>query len=671
MKKSILLIILFFAFCISSNAQQKTTADNNGAQNLINPSSDKNVTEKSNKEIKGDKYFFRYDFDKAIGKYERAKDLTISGQRNLAESYRNMYKNEKAAAAYSKLIDAQTSVLPEDYYNYASILKTSGKYNEAFKMMDKFSEVQPEDLRAKDYMANKAKFSDLSNNDGTFKINQLGINSNADDFAPSYYKNQIVFSSTKKQYRMIARRYNWTGKPFWNLYASDLENGQLKKAKIFNKGMKSKFHDGPASFSNNGTFMAFTRNKIKDKSDDNVVEFLIWFSTYVDEKWTEPVPFALNNKEYQVGHPCLTPDGNTMYFASDMPGGFGGSDIYKVTRTGNSAWGNAENLGNTINTEGDEMFPYLENTNQILFFSSNGRFGFGGLDIFYCQINGSEMGNVKNAGYPLNTQYDDFSFIVDNSLNTGFFSSNRPDGSGGDDIYGVDLLKSLKIDKKIEGIAQDVNGKPLSETFVMLLDDQNFLIDSATTSNDGSFSFFADTDNNFTLIAKNEFYNDGKTIANTFGKETIVNADITLLKEEIVVVQKEEIIPVIVKEKVKIENLKPIYFDLDQYNIRPDAEIELKKVVKIMNDNPSMVVELSSHTDSRASESYNQILSDNRAKATLDYIKSRISNPARIYGKGYGESSLVNNCAGEGDVVSTCTEEQHQANRRTEFVIEK
>lgn len=681
MKKINLLIILFFVFSISVNAQQqKTNAENIGVENQINTTSKTKVLEKSKRETKGDKYFFKYSFHKAIGKYVRVKELSINGQRNLAESYTNIGENEKAENVYSEMISSQSGVSSEDYYNYASLLKNSGKYNDAFKMMDKFSEMKPEDLRAKDYIANKDKFADLSKDDGSFKVQKMEISSNADDFAPNFYKDKIVFASTKKASKMIVRNYNWTGKPFWNLYVADIENGQLKKSKYFIKSRNSKYHDGPASFSNNDTFMAFTRNKINDDSKDNVVEMLIFFSSFVDNKWTEAVPFALNNKEYMMAHPFLTPDGNTMYFASDMPGGFGGSDIYRVTRLENGSWSAAENLGNTINTEGDEMFPFLESTNQILFFTSNGLFGLGGLDIFYCSINGSEFGNVKNAGYPLNTQYDDFAVIVDNMLNIGYFSSNRIGGSGGDDIYGFDLLKNLKIDKRIEGIAKDNNGKTLSETLVILLDIHGELIDSITTKDNGAYDFIALADNNYILIGKNENYQDGKTITNTYGKEPIIKADLTLLKEEaivktikeeIVVVIKEEVISIIEKENVKIEGLNPIYFDFDKSNIRPDAEIELKKIVVIMNNNPIMVVELRSYTDSRGTEYYNKNLSNQRAKATLDYIKAGIVNPERIYGKGYGESSLTNKCDKDGKVVSPCTEKQHQNNRRTEFFIQE
>ena len=664
-------MILFFGICINVNAQGLSNKEVRGIKGFIDSPANNIATEKSSKESRGDKYFFRYAFDKAIESYTSNKQLTTEGQRRLAESNHNIGQEIQAEAAYLKLINGQANLIPEDYFNYATVLKNNGKNSESNIQMDKFYELKPNDLRAQDYAANKGEFVNMSKDDGKYKIKQLTINSDADDFGASYYKNMIVFASTKETPKMIKRRYNWTGKPFWDIYVSEIKDGQLKKAKKFNNNMNDKLHDGPASFSNDGTFMAFTRNNYKDKSDDKVVELQIYFSTYTNDKWSKPEPFALNNSAYQVGQPCLTPDGNTMYFTSDMPGGFGGADIYRVTKSGNGLWGKAENLGNKVNTEGDEMFPYFEKANSVLFFSSNGRFGLGGLDIFYCSVNGSEVGRVKNAGSPLNTPYDDFSVIVDNKLNQGYFASNRSGGSGGDDIYAFDILKSLDIDKKIQGIAQDKNGMPINETFVMLLDDQGFLIDSATTENDGAFNFLVATNNNFRLIGKSESYLDGVNVANTFGKESIVTADLVLLQKEkeIVVVEKIEVIPE--KIKVKIENLNPIYFDLDKFNIRPDAEVELKKIVKIMNDNPEMVVELSSYTDCRASKEYNQILSENMALASVNYIKSRITKPERISGKGFGETMLVNLCAGEGDVVSTCSEPEHQMNRRTEFVIEK
>jgi outer membrane protein OmpA-like peptidoglycan-associated protein len=356
-----------------------------------------------------------------------------------------------------------------------------------------------------------------------------------------------------------------------------------------------------------------------------------------------------------------------MYFTSDMPGGYGGTDIYKVTKDEKGIWGKPENLGDKINTEGDEMFPFFEEKNGVLFFASNGRFGLGGLDIFICEIKNSGVVRVYNPGAPLNTQYDDFAVITDDKLTNGYFSSNRIGGGGDDDIYGVDILKALNISKKIEGFAKERDGSIIPKTFITLLNDKNNVIDTLTTKDDGAYTFLVDNNKNFKLTGKKEKYAEGDTVANTFGKEFIVKADVILLKKEEIVAQRIKVDT----DLGKILELNPIYFDFHKYNIRPDAEIELAKIVSVMNKYPAMIVELSAHTDCRATKQYNQALSDRRAKASADYIKKRITKPERIYGKGYGETKLINGCACEGAVVSNCSEEDHQKNRRTEFVIVK
>jgi outer membrane protein OmpA-like peptidoglycan-associated protein len=225
------------------------------------------------------------------------------------------------------------------------------------------------------------------------------------------------------------------------MYVADVDSNQLKNAQVFDKKLNGRLHDGPACFSNDGNFMAFTRNNYHVKTMDRVVELQIWFSSFKDGKWSKPTPFVHNNTAYSVGQPCLTSDGNTMYFASDMPGGFGGVDIYKTTKDSTGVWQKPINLGDKINTEGDEMFPFLEDKNGTFFFSSNGRFGLGGLDIFISTLNGSEFSQPYNAGFPLNTQYDDFAAIVDDKINKGYFSTNRSGGSGGDDIYSLEVLE--------------------------------------------------------------------------------------------------------------------------------------------------------------------------------------------------------------------------------------
>lgn len=644
---------------------------------LIGISLNSMAQEKSRKEKEGDKYSFRYAFDKAINSYNHAKKLTPEGQRRLAEDHQHLNQTVEAEIVYSKLINAGEAVIPMDYYNYAMILKTNGKYEESAVQMDKFVSLMPNDLRAKSYADNKGKLNDLLKDDGKYKIEHLNFNTDAQDFGTSYYTNKIVFSSTRATPKIIKRKYNWNGKPFLDMYVSELDGIQLKEPQIFDKSLDSKFHDGPASFSNNGTYVAFTKNHSHDKSKDKIVELQIWFSNLVDKKWTEPVSFSVNNAGYEVGHPCLTQDGKTMYFVCNMPGGFGGADIYRVTKGDKGEWSKPENLGNKINTEGDEVFPFVEEKNGILFFSSNGHFGLGDLDIFMCAMNGAAFGRVYNAGAPLNTKYDDFAVITDSMATKGYFSSNRAGGSGDDDIYSVEILKDLGIEKKIKGIAKDKDENPIAKTFVTLLDDKNNIVDTVTTKDDAAYTFLAESGKEFKLVGKKEKYNDGSAPVNTLGKEYIVKADVILLaKEEVKPPTKAEVVAQKIQEGVdlgKIEELElnTIYFDYHKYDIRPDAEIELNKIVKIMNEYPKMVVSLNSHTDCRSTKNYNQKLSERRAIASANYIKKRISKPERISGKGYGETKLVTDCACEGKVVSTCSEEDHQKNRRTEFIIVK
>jgi len=616
MKKLFIAIILFLGVCYNSTAQKK-----------------------SNKELQGDKYAFVYSFDKAIEAYTHSKKLTIGGQRMLAMSYHNINLNNQSESIYAKLIKSDTTILAIDYYNYSMVLRANGKYADANKEMDKFKELKPFDLRLKSHASNNNGLTNLLIDDGKYQIEHLNLNTDAEDFGTSYYKDKIIFSSSRTKTKTNEKNYNWNGKPFLDMYISEMDGNQLMPPTVFDKSLNSKMHDGTASFNKEGTFVAFTCNDHIEKKKDNVVGLQICFSTYKDGKWSAHEQFPLNNQAYSVGHPFLTADGNTMYFTSDMPGGYGGADIYKIKKGEDGVWNKQENLGNKINTEGLEMFPFFEENNGILLFTSDGHFGLGGLDIFMVATNGSAYGRVYNAGVPLNTQYDDFAVIVNGTTNKGYFSSNRFGGSGDDDIYSVDFLKGLNAGKKLIGIAKDKYGNAISKTFIKLFDGKGNLVDTLTTGDDAAYSFLVDSDKNYKLVGSKEKYNDGDTLVNTSGKEFIIKADVTLR----VPIKKEEIIAqqiVIGADLGKILELNSIYFDLNKFKIRPDAEIELDKIVKIMNEYPTMVVELGSHTDCRNTKKYNQKLSEKRAKSSAEYIKQKIYKPGRVYGRGYGETKV-------------------------------
>jgi outer membrane protein OmpA-like peptidoglycan-associated protein/tetratricopeptide (TPR) repeat protein len=631
--------------------------------------------DKSNKELKGDKYFFLYSFDKAADAYTQAEELTNEGKHRLAESYKNLRKFEDATRVYAELV-ALPNALPEDYYNYAMVLKSNGNYLESNKWMNKFLAVKPSDHRAKDYAKNSTLLDRYLLDQKQFEVRPMDFNTDAFDFGTAYYQDQIVFTSSRSRGKMVVRNDNWTGEPFMTLYVSDVEGNQLQSPKKMNNNFNSKLNDGPVSFYNDGLAMAFTQNDRKDKSTDKIVELQIYFSSNVDGKWSEPEAFILNNKGYSVGHPCVTNDGQTMYFTSDMPGGFGGTDLYKISRNDKGNWGNLENMGEKINTEGDELFPFFEENNGVLCFSSNGRFGLGGLDIFVSQPQGD--GYALNMGTPINSQYDDFALIIDDSLRTGYFSSNRAGGEGHADIYGYDVLTKLNIDVRINGVVTDKNDNLLSGTLVVLSDEFGNNLSSAITSTDGAYTFLVDQDEKYKLTGKKEAYLDGYNNTSTEGDEYIVIANLLLLQE--VVKEKEPIEePPMVEAPIKTTNLGQllkineamIYFDFNQAVIRSDAKVELDKIVKYMNDNPNVKIEVSAFTDCRGKIGYNKVLANSRAASTVEYIKARITNPERISGKGYGESKSVNNCECEGEVISTCTDDEFQENRRTEFLIVK
>ncbi len=705
------------------------------------------------KEIKGQEYYKAYSYSKAINKLEGITDKSLIIKRQLAESYYYVGDFVKSEEYYAQLAKA-TDNLSDDIYNYAAVLLINKKYGEAEKWMSKLYELNNKDSRAAEFVKNKGYYKDLLIDNKQFKIKNLDINSSAQDFGTSYYGDKIVFASTRVGIEPIVRQWNWNRKPFLNIYyATADENMELNHLTKCRKKVNKKYHDGPVAFTANAKYMIFTRDNYDNTDSTGVVRLQLWSAEFVDDEWVNEKLLHFNNDNYSVGHASLSPDGKLLYFASDMPEGYGGVDIYKAYRNEDGSWGKAINLGSKINTEGNELFPYIQADGKLLFFASNGHAGLGGLDNFVVQVSEDGYGDVVNMGVPVNSNMDDFAFILDKNQKAGYFSSNREGGKGDDDIYSFKLLKPFSFGKLIKGTATDKQNNILANTVVKLYDVNRHELAKVITTDNGKYKFEVEADKQYKLTGSKEDYFDAYNSADTHTDDYVVIADLVLEKDpkislyclvsdkntdapldSVIVVlinnqtnESEEILTpqsgdftkqlpekrlndnisyslsferngyvpktinfdklldkegqYVILAKLepyelgmdlsKVININPIYFDLDKYNIRPDAAIELDKIVKIMNEYPDMVIELGSHTDCRASKEYNQILSDNRAKASAAYIKARIPNPDNIYGKGYGESQLVNECECEGDVVVPCTEEQHQQNRRTEFVIKK
>lgn len=630
------------------------------------------LVNKSKNEKRGDKYYFVYSYTKAIEAYTGAKELSVEGQRKLAKSYYSLNQNDLGKQAYAKLISMEGGNLSQDYFDYAMVLKALGNYEEASRWMNLFAEMAPNDLRAKSYLRNSASLVDIKSDNGRYKIENLNINTSAQDFCPAFYQDKLVFASSRTS-KLFPKKSYRNGMPYLNIYVADLSNNQMVDPQNFDKKLNGNMNDGPACFTKDGLFMAFTKNNYNLTKTELIVNVEIYFRTFADSEWSLPEAFNANSIDYSVAQPCLSNNGATMYFSSNMPGGYGGADIYSVSKGANGVWNNPVNLGSAINTEGDEVFPFFEEGRDVLFFSSNGLFGLGGLDIFSSVMKGSEYSDAFNAGAPLNTSSDDFSIIVDSTIHKGYFSSNRSGGKGDDDIYSVEFLTT----KKINGMAKDANNHQLSGTFITLLDNKNQIVDTMTTKQDGLFEFQIKDNSYYQIIGTKSLYRDGKTNVNASGTELLLRADVLLeplVIEKIVKVEVKTEVPVIKPVKIKspmIPLFSPIYFDYHEYTLRRAATIELDKIVAVLNENPDMRLELAAHTDCRSSRAYNQNLSNKRAKASADYLRKRIKNPERVTAKGYGETQLKNNCECEGEVTSICSEEEHQENRRTDFVISK
>lgn len=701
---------------------------------------------------KASNYYNNYSYSKVIEKLEDKNDVNTDAQRKLAESYKMTGNYTAAESSYSKIV-AASDKKPEDVYAYAQVLKMNGKYAEAQQQMDTYSTLNAADSRVKLVNQNKTYTIDLLKDKGQFDVKNLAVNTAEQDFGAIYYKDEVVYTSSKHDINAAMRRWNGNNLPYLDLYIGKAdEKCEINNSEKLSK-LNKKYHEGPASYSKDGNSVIYTQDNYKEKSSDGVRKLEMMESKFKDGKWSERVPFPLNNKEYSVGHPALTADGNTMYFTSDMPGGKGGTDIYKITRKSGGTWGTAENLGDKINTEGNEMFPFIHESG-LFFFSSDGRPGLGGLDVFATEIKNNQFSKVVNIGTPINGTKDDFTFVLNNEKTKGYFASNREGGKGDDDIYSFNLLKPFKFGKTIKGTAKDKEGAILANTAVNLYDASGKVINTVTTTDNGTYSFDVDNVEEYKLTGTKEKYFDGKNVATVTDDKDIVVSDVILEKDpgmalrmlvtdgktkeplegvkykitdlktgavfmqdatpntgdalkpladkkvndalaykiELVkegyfpktvnfnhtitkpgIVDVHQLLDLTMDKEVKdlrdLVVINDIRFDLNKFNIRPDAATELDKVVEVMNKYPNMVVELGSHTDCRASIKYNANLSDKRAKASAAYIKGKITNPARIYGKGYGESVLLNGCACEGTVKSTCSEEEHQKNRRTEFKI--
>lgn len=612
------------------------------------------------KQKKAERQFNNFSFVKSIDTYEKLIDTSFNkyyAMRQLGDAYIMLRQPEKALPIYAKVVQ-QENVPSEYFFYYAQTLRANGQYEASKKWMKKYRDAgNKEDSRVKRFFKNEDLASGIFNAREKNFLKKVNFNSKFNDFGAVGLNDQIVFTSSSDEGVSVKRRYAWDGQPLLDMYQVPIE-GSVKPIKL-EGDVNTIQHDGPATFSTDGTKMYFSRNNYfenkKTTSDKGVMLVGIYSAELVNGKWTNVKPTNLNNANYLVYHPSLSQDGKKLYFASDMPGGIGGTDIYVSDVNADGSLGTPVNLGNIVNTEGNESFPFIHSEEGTLYFSSDDHVGAGLLDIFAAvkDENGNIV-NVINLGEPINSEKDDFAYYLSPDGLGGYISSNRKGGMGGDDIYSFTRIPPLTLKGRI---FDAVNGEPVEGAKVVLARKNGEEIAYFMTEADGAYEHLIDRDNEFVLKGSKAKYQDVQKEFSSFGlekeRELIVDLNIPMSPIEDVVI---------------LADLNTIYFDLDKSNIRPDAALELDKVVNLMNKYTGMVIRLESHTDSRADDNYNMKLSNRRAKSTYEYIISKGIDAKRIpkY-EGFGESQLVNKCKNG----VKCSEEEHQLNRRTEFIILK
>ena len=586
----------------------------------------------------------------------------------LANSFYFNNQMEEAAKWYGELMALNEVVDAEYYFRYAQALKGIENYEASDEWMRKFNELKPKDLRSRAFLSKvdyRESIEEVSRED-LLPVN-LDFNSEYSDFGTTEYADGIVFASA----RGGGRKYKWNEQPYLDLYyverKADSVYGEVTE---ISGDVNTKFHESTAAYSPNGKYMYFTRNNYYNsryEEDDDGVNRLQLYRATLDEdgEWDDIHSVHFNSDDYSVAHPTITLDGKKLFFASDMPGTFGQSDIFVVDVNEDGSLGEPENLGPSINTEGQESFPFI-NTSGDLCYSSTGFPGLGGHDIFISRgldkkLRSSSNKNfpVQNAGKPINSSADDFGYHENLVTKRVYFSSNREGGKGSDDIY---TLVLVECEQTVSGTVHDgLTDELIPLAQVVLYDGDGKVLKEVTTADDGSFEFELKCAKEYLVRGSKETYiADEKRF--TTPKKT-QELEIKLILER----DKQEIAPC--DDLAKILDIPIIYFDYDKSNIRYDAEIELQKVLAVLTKYPTMNIDIRSHTDCRGSASYNEKLSERRAQSTRQYLIDNGIAEERLTAKGYGESRLVNDCGCEPTNDSDCSEEEHQLNRRSEFII--
>ncbi len=563
---------------------------------------------------------------------------------------------DNAVIWYEKLFLNYNDIPVEYFFKYGQALKGSGNKKDGDVLLAKYYNKIKKRVSFDD---EKQQFERLSQRISNFKIKNLDINSTYSDFGAFVNKEgNLIYSSTKDTSALRTHIYKWNNQPYLDFYETDAnKDSAMTFDRKYDGNLNSKFHDAIITMSPNENIIYFTRNDVsknrlvRDKKGKNNLS--IYKAEKIDGKWKNIKLLPFNDKNYSYGHPSLSPDGSKLYFVSDMPGTLGQTDIFYVNVNGDGSFSKPKNLGSKINTVGRELFPFI--TESALYFSSDGHYGFGSLDVFKSE-KGLTFQTPINIGNTINSEKDDFAYNINEKSNIGFVSSNREGGKGDDDIYQIKRLKVL-CEQFLEGLVVEENtGECIPGANVLLFSENENILQETKTDSTGFYRFagLLDCKRSYVIKASKERYSEDQ-------KELITTSENTLINfQELQIINLDSLI---VANKIVID---PIYFDFDKNYIRQDASLELNKVVDVMLLYPEMIIKIESHTDSRGVDAYNLKLSDRRAKSTRDYIISQGIEAKRIESAiGYGETRLINNCANG----VPCTKEEHELNRRSDFII--
>jgi outer membrane protein OmpA-like peptidoglycan-associated protein len=601
---------------------------------------------------KGDTSYDNLAYADATGSYMKAygKDTSYQAVSGLANSYRMMNDAGMAMAYYLKALKYPESK-PEDLFNLGKLFMQHGMYPDARVCFSDYLRKVGDDVVAEMLLASCNSVNRFMEDTTLYTLKHVKTEGVTNSFSQQPYAGGLVFSADRPEFKG-KNKNPWTGNSYQDLYFTQKdEQGRWISPVLLKGEINGQYHEGPASFSADGNTVYFTRSdyvkRKAGKNSENVNNLKIFRATLKGDQWVDLVPMSFNSDEHSVGHPSLSADGHTLYFVSDAPGGYGGTDIYRVKKDG-SEWGIPENLGKEVNTPGNEMFPYIHQDG-TLYFSSDAHNNMGGLDVFMTtEIDGKWL-QVENLNYPLNSSRDDFAYVVNKDSQTGFVSSNR---TSKDQIY---EFKKNDPTFTLSGVVYESgnDSKVIADARIELLDLNSGEVLVAISNEKGMYQIGLKPFTNYLIKAVKTLHFADVDSVSTTGFKTSQN-----------LTRDFHLTPYVIEKPIVLDN---IYYDLDKWFIREDAARELDKLVKILKDNPEISIELSSHTDSRASDHYNLVLSDKRAKAAVDYIASCGIDIERMTWKGYGETKLVNQCKNQ----VKCSEEEHQQNRRTEFKVIK